>query len=67
MGSCGLYTASTSPVLYEKLPNYETDEQFEDEHFAAIADEINAAAFEEDVAQPVSYTHLLCMFGGSIS
>lgn len=51
VGSCGLYTASTSPVLYEKLPNYETDEQFEDEHFAAIADEINAAAFEEEVTQ----------------
>ena len=51
VGSCGLYTASTSPVLYERLPNYETDEQFEDEHFAAIADEINAAAFEEEVTQ----------------
>ena len=49
VGSCGLYTASTSPLLYEKLPNYETDQQFEEEHFAAMADEINARAFEEEV------------------
>ncbi len=51
VGDCGLYTASTSPLLYEKLPNYETDEEFETEHFDSIADEINTKAFEEEVKQ----------------
>lgn len=51
VGDCGLYTASVSPLLYEKLPNYESDEDFEAQHFDVIADEINTKAFEEEMEQ----------------
>lgn len=51
VGDCGLYTATSSPLIYQKLANYETDEEFETDHFSSIADEINVQNFEDEVEQ----------------